>query len=326
LTAYVNLIEVLGASDSSFGRRRYVFLSADRYDDYFDWCFVRKYASPEPTHGVWSPQQQMHVVATLWGTSVFAEGTETLMGGTPESILSSQVSADIAGMFSSAGDSGWNYWGTSTQPSAVYSTVHDCDRDYSFDVFFYKGHSYDGTCGVPGCTFHHYAVYDNEGYNDAIWDYQVHGQMSSYSHKLVVLWSCGTAWSNATGDFNGGHSWGWEASFMGTNALNSDGYANPDGTTRCFIGFDNFSIWYRTSTNYQNYNYSDFVRDFFSYALQPGFTIIDALNAATSATHSAQSFVNCPLYYGYNMVDPRNGANVTRWMRIRGDGNLKLPR
>jgi hypothetical protein len=265
----------------------------------------------------------------LWGTQFYAESNETLMGGTPERILSSQVSSDIIGQFSYAEEYTWlvNGWGDATTSNNVYGCVETCEDSFAFATFFYKGHSYDGVCDDPECTFHHYAIYDSDGYADAIWDYRVHDQMNSNIHRLVFLWTCGSAWSNATGGFNGGHSWGWQASFMGTTDLDTDAYTETtDNSNRCFIGFDNFSMWYRTSTQYQNYNYGDFVRQFFNYMLQ-GNTIRDALDLASSATHgSSVPYELCPLYTGYVMVDPREPwPEVTCYMRVHGDGDLIIP-
>ena len=295
-----------------------------------DYGLVRKYVYPEPYVSGWT-QGMVYFDATSWGTSYYAEQNETWMGGTTEKVLSQQVSSDVCNLFEDRGYGVEDNWGGDTQPDAVYSRVNFTERINVFTVFLYKGHSYDTSdCDGPGgCTFHHYAVYDNEGYVDAIWDFEVNAEMSnSYFHRLVVLWSCGTAWSNATpGGFNGDHSWGWEASFMGTTGMSVNAYTETsDYSLRCFIGFDNFSRWYRTSTGYQSYNYGDFIKQFFNYTLQ-GYSIRVALDEASRKTHGTYVyFGQCPLYTGYTMVDPREPwPNVTCWMRIHGDGDLVIP-
>jgi len=295
---------------------------------------------------VWS---RPPVAVTIWGSQQYAEYNETIMGGTSEKLLSGQVAGDVMTYFGNTGRYIYQYpgWGEGTYPANVYTKVNACESDYALSVFFYKGHSWEvyknatyNSCGVPGCQFQHYSVYDNEGpqapgqagnltNNDGvIADYLIHEQMSSFTHGLVVLWTCGSAWQNATGGFSGSHSWGWEASFMGTTSLSSDGYQSPDGSGRCFIGFDNFSIWYRTSTLYQSNNYGDFIRQFFNYTLK-GYNIRQSLDLATIHTHNSTaipSYRNCTLYTGYTMVDPRSPwPNVTCWMRVRGDGDLIIP-
>ncbi len=116
-----------------------------------------------------------------------------------------------------------------------------------------------------------------------------------------------------------------EEAFMGTTDLNTDAYTETtDNSNRCFIGFDNFSIWYRNSTEYQGNIYGDFVQQFFYHLLQ-GSTIKEALNYASYDTHG-EYYNQCPLYYGYDMVDPRWPYPTVRcYMRVHGDGDLVIP-
>lgn len=53
LRGYRNRVQVLSATDNTFSTRPNVFVSADLNDKYYDWVFVRKYASPEPANSVW---------------------------------------------------------------------------------------------------------------------------------------------------------------------------------------------------------------------------------------------------------------------------------
>ena len=50
--AFFNNVQVLSATNTIFSSFTYVFVSADVYDKYFDWLFVRKYVSPEPSISV----------------------------------------------------------------------------------------------------------------------------------------------------------------------------------------------------------------------------------------------------------------------------------
>ncbi len=152
-------------------------------------------------------------------------------------------------------------------------------------------------------------------------------QQFAYTHKLVILWSCGTAWANATGNFSGTHSWGWDASFMGT-VDTTDAYTeNSDTSGRCFIGFDNFSILYTNATGYESHTMGDFVRQFFNFTLQ-GYTITQALDLASLRTYGpTKPFGDCSLRQGYWMWDPRQNpwVDVKCWMKVWGDGDLIIP-
>ena len=313
--------------------------------------FLAKYVGSE-SQGGWGAEEgtgstpQSPAAVMLWGSQDYAEYDPSLMGGYTEKVLSQSVCSDVQGLFSNNGRYGYcaNYWGLDTQPNNVYDAVAHCRTSYySNSVFFYKGHSYSWTanannphCGVSGCPFNHFAVYDSEGLSvtqsrvQFIEDYRVHDQVSPSTFKFVCLWTCGSAWENATGDFNGGHSYGYMASWMGTTNLNANAYIETsDNSGRCYIGFANFSIWFTMSTTHDNYDYGDFVNRFFYYALQPGYTVKNALDQASYDTHGGNYFYNCPLYQniGYDLWDPRPPAhNVRCWMVVRGDGDCTLPK
>jgi hypothetical protein len=312
-----------------------------------DWVFLAKYRSPEPAHGSWGieegsgPAAPSSAAVFFWGTRDYAE----VMGGPNELSLSKSVSDYVQQLFAATGRYGYcsDYWGADTQPDFLYGTVRYSEANYNYSAVFYKGHSYPVDCiYYPNCPFYsqpgfrHFGIYDNEGlsvdtaYQQFIQDYKVHDQLSSGTHNFVCLWTCGSAWENATGGFSGAHSYGWEASWMNTTSLSTDAYhvGTSDSSGRCFIGFANFSICFTNTTGYDSFNYGHFVYYFFNYALQ-GNTIRDSLNLAVRATHnpSIQYFDQCQLYTGYSMWDPRQTpwTDVTCYMRIWGDGGSILP-
>jgi hypothetical protein len=309
-----------------------------------DWVFLSKFWI-DPVQGSWGieegigPAAQSPVAALIWGTRCYAD----VMGGTNELSLSVGVCDYIQELFEVTGRYGYctDYCGLDTQPSVLYNAINYTDSNFSNTVIFYKGHSYPGRCNVQGCTFYHFSIYDNEGpqdpnqpnnllnYKDVIQDYIVHDHLSSFSNGLVVLWTCGSAWENATGGFNGTHSYGWEASWMNTTNLSTDAYhvGTSDSSGRCFIGFANFSICFTNTTGRDGFNYGHFAYYFFYYALQ-GWSIRNALDKAVQATHqNKQYFDQCQLYSGYSMWDPRQTpwTDVNCTMRIWGDGGSTIP-
>jgi hypothetical protein len=266
----------------------------------------------------------------IWGTLDYAD--ETYMGGETERNASRDVCDTIYGFFVDTHGYGYyeNFWGNDTQPEQVYSNVSYCEENYNFTAIFYKGHSIGTTCDVENCTFgEHWTLYAAEGYEEEyIIDYLIHDRMSSGTHDFVFLWTCGYGSEDKIGEIDeNGHSVGMLASWMDTTGLEADGYASPDGSNHCFIGFDIYSIWFTNKTGYADFDYGDFVSLFFEYALYEGWTINDALDAAAEETHWQSSFGDCQLYTGYLMADPDNpGQSVMCYMRVWGDGNLKLLR
>ncbi|MCJ7721310.1 hypothetical protein MUO98_02730 [Candidatus Bathyarchaeota archaeon] len=67
--------------------------------------------------------------------------------------------------------------------------------------------------------------------------------MISGTHDFVFLWTCGYGSEARIGEIDeNDHSVGMLESWMDTNSLEADGYASPDCSNHCFIGFDNYSI------------------------------------------------------------------------------------
>ena len=264
----------------------------------------------------------------IWGTLDYAN--ETFMGGEPELDASRDACEAIYNTVFGTQQFGYckNFWGNDTQPDQVYGNVSYCEENYDFTAVFYKGHSIGGYCDVEGCEFgEHWTLYAAEGYkHEYIMDYLIHDQMNSGTHDFVFLWTCGYGAEDMIGEIdNNGHSVGMMASWMNTTDLEADGYATPDGSQRCFIGFDIYSIFFITKTGYGDFDYGDFASLFFEYAMIDGWTVNDALDAAAEEAHLQSSFGDCQLYTGYLMPDPHGpGDYVTCYMRVWGDGNLKL--
>ena len=264
----------------------------------------------------------------IWGTRDYAN--ETFMGGEPELNASRDVCEAIYSQFFDTQRFGYckNFWGKDTEPDQVYGNVSYCEENYDFTAVFYKGHSIGAYCDVEGCEFgEHWTLYAAEGYeNEYIMDYLIHNRTSSGSHDFVFLWTCGYGSEDMKGSIDEkGHSVGMMASWMDTTTLEADGYASPDGSNHCFIGFDVYSIFFINKTGYGGFDYGDFASLFFQYLLIDGWTVNDALDAAAEETHWQSSFGDCQLYTGYIMLDPYDlGETVTCYMRVWGDGNQKL--
>jgi hypothetical protein len=264
----------------------------------------------------------------IWGTRDYSD--ETYMGADPEKYGSEQVCEEVLELVVDSGqfDFSRNFWGRGTQPDQLYGNVSYCEQNYNFTAVFYKGHSIGGYCDVENCTLgEHWMLYADGGYDEEwINDWQIHESLSSGTHDFVFLWTCGYASEERIGRIDeNGHSVGMLTSWMNVTGLSGDGYAEPDGSSHCFIGFDDYSIWFTNKTGYNDFTYSDFASLFFEYALMEGWTVNDALDASAEETHLQTSFGDCQLYTGYIMPDAENnGQPILCYMRVLGDGNLKL--
>ena len=296
------------------------------------------------TGGSLSDGTRYHGQERVWTTIpsaalVWATGNYYLpdTGGDSERSASQSVCAYVYGLFDGLDRYSYcrNSWGT-TQPYNVYGNVSYCENNHANTAIFYKGHinPRDWDCGVQGCGFNHSSIYDYEGWDytyDQIIDYHIHeddngySRLSSKTHDFVFLWACDWGNENRTGGFSGSHSWGMQASWMGVNDLQYDGYKDPDYRDRCFISFWNASIMFTNQTGYSGKTYSDWTKLFFEYALQDDYTIQIALDQATRDTHGPNvPFSDCKLYKGYTMIV--NGQEWDCSMVVYGDGYHEMAR
>jgi len=275
-----------------------------------------------------------------WGTQDYDDDS----GGQDEEQTSGDISDYIYDLFSATSKYPYleNYWAT-TQPDTVYSSVQYSETYYDFSAIYYKGHYWktqqQGICGIPGCTFYHRGVVDNEGYSvqpiGVITDHYLHynvnegksdGNKWRGTHDFVFLWACMHGDSTWLGDIED-HSWGLASSWMdiedaSTNlALEGSGA----GADHVFISFDYISPWYTQAAETYPFNYGHFVYLFFDYALTPGYTIQDALNDASWDVNSC-SYTSSDLRNGVGVWNPWIGDYSDSRMRVYGDWSYQLPR
>jgi hypothetical protein len=137
-------------------------------------------------------------------------------------------------------------------------------------------------------------------------------------HDFVFLWSCSTANEAQIGGISGTHTWGMAASWLKRTALSLNGYANPDYSGHCFIGWQYYSKTFTEPTGKDPYTYQTFATMFYYYALVKGYTIKDALNKA-SINYIGAPFNQTQIYngYDYNCFPSK--------IRVWGDSSMTLP-
>jgi hypothetical protein len=201
-----------------------------------------------------------------------------------------------------------NNWGSSTTPGLVtYMIDHDISyHSYCFATL-YIGHGYaDGFYG------HSEDPEDPEEYpNFVSYDYiEDHAQYSP-DHRFVFMWVCKGNWNSF-------------------NAWNPLYESNPSTYgPAAWIGFEGASPWLTDSMNEDNL-YKYWLVFFYYYALNyNGYTIMEALDYASSET-GYYNFADCdPLSSYYETYWPYNASDPDPWkdgiMRYDGDTDMCMP-
>lgn len=269
-----------------------------------------------------------------------AEATDraTLMWGTKalysdyEFNASRDTSAYIKSCFYSTGvyNLCQDYWGDNTRATPFYANVSNCAKNYDYATVFYKGH----TALQPNCGGHtHVTLYDvsSGSAGNAIWDNVIHDNAYRQSgvqpkiHRFVFLWSCA---NDEMGWFDSTHCYGMPAAWFNRTDLSEDAwpYYGSDNSDVTYIGFENVSKDFVEETGYGSppgYNYGDFCRTFYDYALDPGaYTIRLALYYASYDTIGCD-YTLSPLYEGYTVWV--NGTPYYCRQVFYGDGHEELP-
>ncbi|MEM2099372.1 MAG: hypothetical protein QXU99_06505 [Candidatus Bathyarchaeia archaeon] len=184
-------------------------------------------------------------------------------------------------------------------------------------------------------TTRHYAYYGSQGASNGIEDLYLYSHTGA-KHRFTFIYTCangGLIDINGDGyyDFygfvdtqNGTGIVGMPFAWTQRTDLSWNGYASPDYSGYAYIGFENISKWMCDNSEFVYYNYGDFVRHFYYYALVSHYQINTALNwAMLDMTFGAQNFGASALYNGYNAY--AFGQTWRSRMRVFGDGSMILP-
>lgn len=256
---------------------------------------------------------------------------------------------------------GNNFYGSSTTSSYVYQ-CSDSIEDTPYYVFlatFHVGDMYPkmiegGSWEIVGYywepnyqiwipiyewvvtgTTRHYAYYGSQGTSNGIVDKYLYPHTGS-KHRFTFIYTCvngGLIDIDGNGSYdcygfvdtqNGTEIVGMPYAWTKKTNLSWNGYASPDSNDYAYIGFENISKWMCDNSEFGYYNYGDFVRRFYDYALGSHYSINDALDMAMlQVTLGMQDFGDSVLYNGYNAY--AFGQTWKSRMRVFGDGSMNLP-
>jgi hypothetical protein len=230
--------------------------------------------------------------------------------------LADSVEDDIYSDFQAAGvDTAYN-WATLTTRSNILSHIDYDNSHYAGVTVFHWGHGY-------------YDYYDNNG--DLVSPSNISDTMQgNTTHYFIMMWTCHLA---EAGPYSGFPN-AWTQTSLGPS--NWDGYSNSNNAAdHCFIGFSGASPCLGSgSFNDSSAVASDFIVQFYDYAVNQGYTVHDALNQASNDENIfSLPYAESPLYRGvgyytwwaYNPNFPdMNETWYPGHMEVFGDSNIHL--
>ena len=244
----------------------------------------------------------------------------------------------IGNMTEDADYSTSNLHGTGTVASNVVSNAGFDEQNYHRTTVFHCGHLYGGQLNV--------AYQDNFAY--PITESAVYAATGLGKHFFVFIWVCAQAEDETYGT---PVAWTHRDNAPGRPYMSSDGYANPDGSGQCYIGFSGqspmLSEVYPDETFYDCGDLgpsTDFIESFYDYALTQNYSVKNSLNRA-SLDYFGCSFSSSKLNGGYDswwpggdLFEPMNNSGYYprdfNWyfnpdkpqnrMRVFGDGDIHL--
>jgi hypothetical protein len=180
----------------------------------------------------------------------------------------------------------------------------------------------------------HYCYYSsyNPGTIEGIHDYVLYSY-TGWKHRFTFMYTCangGLMDTNNDGNYDCYSYWG-NAGVIGMplawthrNDLSWNGYASPDHTGYCYIGFENISKWACDNGEFYYYNYADFVKSFYHYALGHHYSVSYSLDRAMLDMTGWEYNFGGSWLNGYWAYDPAHDFWAWSRMRVLGDGTMSL--
>jgi len=215
----------------------------------------------------------------------------------------------------------------------VTSQIVDCEANHQFSTVFYYGHQNQRS--IPGYSYpiQHYGFVEQAAPNanpetvGTVWDDNIAYAPTQNNHHFVFLWSCITA--ETTGHYYPepyGFPYCWAK-----RILSSDGYYSPDGSSYCFIGFEQHSATFIENLGVPNQTYKYWMVFFYYAALNYQYSIKQAADQASKWVGYEDGWADVDnrlskgwgyWWYGGGGLDP---GPYWGKMHIYGNGNIYLP-
>ncbi|MEM2351464.1 MAG: hypothetical protein QXT26_03555 [Thermoproteota archaeon] len=210
---------------------------------------------------------------------------------------------------------------STTTKDDVLNGIKDVEANHAWSSFLYVGHG--GMQYFEGSM--HYAFFMNGKGKDVaggqvpqVWDVEIYPRVTETpawnNHHFVFLWAC----------FNG-HERGSYETFLpngmpycwteGKIGPSTDGYASPDGSNYCFIGFDLASPRLEEPHNGPNHLHKHWLVFFYYYTVAQSYSVRQALDKA-SQCQEFEDFTKTRLYKKgpyYPKSGPPGGQEIDEW-------------
>jgi len=278
--------------------------------------------------------------ATIWGSLATYKKPD-------EIALQDQICQDINSAFNSNGYFSSDYQGSYTLKSNALSSISSNETNYHrvATVWFDHGIGHKLSFGPGHEDEWHFMLCDSTTQNEDpmdgyIYDYEIYERTGLGKTFFAFISTCmsakldllvdGQPLGNGTYGYNNGIPIGMPYAWTHGASMSTDGYANPDSGSFCYIGFPWGSaalVLDDLDLAYPNVRYYDWVRNFSYYALNYDMSVNNALDQASytcfkkyfGSTALHLNFTTCwPAYQGDNATWP----NCT--MVVYGNGNIHL--
>ena len=207
-----------------------------------------------------------------------------------------------------------NSYGNKTQRESVLGNASAMEDDYHRVAVFHHGHG--GFVIVDDIK--HYDYFDDdwwENETDQIRDYAVYDETGLGKHFFVVIWACRQGDLIGYMDANN-KAVGMPHAWHHTPNLTSSG-------PYCFIGFKDASMPLTQESNRNaSVIYRDFLTYFYYYALDQGFSVIEALDKASDDLYGIP-YTDTELHTEFTAYWPGNMTGKG-WMKIYGNNSTHL--
>ena len=228
----------------------------------------------------------------------------------PEEITACTTIANQVGNYSSsAGYSAYNWYGSQTTTSNIYTAAAGNGQTYS--ISYYIGHG--GYVWEWHGIFYEqqWVITDDSG--NYVYDKNIFTYTTCHNSKFVNLWSCEQA-DTLGGDHWSGVPFGMPYAWHHANNLSSNGYTSPDSGPYCFLGWNGLApyISENVSGSYACYHFLSY---FYYASLYDGadYSVKEALDYASQAVWQV-NFGNSIIYTG------TGDGNI----RVFGNGNMHI--
>lgn len=248
-------------------------------------------------------------------------------GDSQELTLDYYVGRDVATCANAAGMPLWFWYGSQVTTNAIYTAATGMDPYAAASSALYIGEGGSMWQWNGAYWDKQYAISNNPNPSVPIQDQSIYPYSSNGNVKFVFLWACEQGYERGSGSRFSGVPFGMPFCWLHNSSMSSNGYTNPDGSGKAFIGFTAGAPWLELP--FFGGNLSDFIREFYFFAFCCGNTYhvhwaLDSASTLTLGMPFSQSHLYNGFWYTYWDYIHKQMVNETTYMKVYGDSTLHL--